>query len=285
MSAEATPYTGRFAPSPTGPLHAGSLVAALASYLDARAAGGKWLLRIDDIDPPRAVPGSVDAILEALDAHGLKFNGPVLWQSQHASRYDAALDQLAALGLTFHCRCTRASLAPGSICIADCKERPAASASEPFSIRVAVPASEVTEFNDVVLGKQQFALGQTTPNFILRRRDGLYAYQLACAVDDAAPAISHVIRGVDLLESTHRQRYLHQLLDLASPTYGHVPVVTDTDGNKLSKQTGAPALNNANAAANLRAALQSLNQPTPDTHDIAQLLTQASRSWRRRYIT
>ena len=279
MSTTATGYTGRFAPSPTGPLHAGSLVAALASFLDARATGGQWLLRIDDIDPPRAVAGATERILACLDAHGLRHDGVIRYQSERNSAYDAALTRLAALGHTFHCNCTRRSLAPTGECIADCGQREADPEPQ-SSIRIRVPKDWVDTFEDTILGQQQLALGASCRNFILRRRDGLYAYQLACAVDDGAPDISHVIRGADLLASTHRQRWVQTCLGLTPPTYGHLPVLTDSAGNKLSKQTGATALDNRLAAANLRQALASLGQTVPAEHATAeQILSTAVRLW------
>ena len=284
MSRQPAPYTGRFAPSPTGPLHAGSLVAALASYLDARAAGGRWLLRIDDIDPPRAAPEATGQILATLAAHHLHFDGPLQLQSNHSQAYDAALEQLMAKGLAFRCRCTRATLGPGNTCIGRCASE-TVPASETASLRIRVPADLRVDFDDLILGPQRVALGKTTPNFIIRRRDGLYAYQLACAVDDGGPGINHVIRGADLLDSTCRQLYIQQSLALDPPRYGHLPVLTDDQGNKLSKQTGAAALENDKAYDNLRHALTALGQALPDTHsDIDALLAAATKQWCRRQI-
>lgn len=263
MSQAPSQYIGRFAPSPTGPLHAGSLVAALASYLDARAHNGQWLVRIDDIDPPRAVPDADHLILECLRAHGLHADQTVSYQSTHSDAYDTALSALAAADLLFHCRCTRANLGPLGTCVRDCGVAPASKPSADTSLRVKVDPDVIITFDDLIRGPQRFTLGQQISNFIVRRRDGLYAYQLAAAVDDAAPSVSHVIRGSDLLDSTPRQIYLQQHLQLGSPQYGHLPVVTDADGNKLSKQSGATALNNDVAVANLRAALAVLGQPAP----------------------
>lgn len=284
MSGRTAPYTGRFAPSPTGPLHAGSLVAALASYLDARASGGHWLLRIDDIDPPRAAPGATGQILATLAAHHLAFDSPLQLQSNHSPAYEDALKQLSALGLVFRCRCTRANLGPGNTCVGPCADNPVA-ASEAASLRIRVPADLTIEFDDLVRGPQRMALGEHTANFIVRRRDGLYAYQLACAVDDGAPAINHVIRGADLLESTFRQIYIQQCLTLATPRYGHLPVLSDSEGNKLSKQTGAAPLDDGCAYDNLRAALAALGQAQPDTRgDIDALLSAATAQWRRERV-
>ncbi len=279
MSTAARRYSGRFAPSPTGPLHAGSLIAALASYLDARAAGGQWLLRIDDIDPPRAMAGATERIVACLHAHGLIHDAAIRYQSERNQAYDAALATLAEHGHTFHCSCTRRSLGPTGDCVADCATRE--TPTEPqTSVRIRVPKDWHDRFDDALLGTQHTALGASCSNFILKRRDGLYAYQLACAVDDGAPDISHVIRGADLLSSTHRQRWVQTCLGLTPPVYGHLPVVTDPAGNKLSKQTGAPPLDNDAAAANLRRALSFLGQPEPPPDaDVAQILSTAVMHW------
>ena len=277
-----TNYTGRFAPSPTGPLHAGSLVAAVASFLDARAHGGRCLLRIDDIDPPRAVAGATQSIQSALRAHGLTFDGEVDFQSTHQQHYDSALEQLLADGHLFACSCTRTTLGAGGTCIRDCQHRTTAPAT-PASLRVHVAVDTVIEFEDLLLGQQAYALGKHCPNFIVRRKDNLYAYQLACAIDDGSSAISHVIRGRDLIDSTPRQIFLQQLLGLAPPCYGHLPLIYGADGIKLSKQTGATALNNATPAANLKAALAVLGHgENVDQHAApAVILEQAVISWRR----
>ncbi len=220
-------YIGRFAPSPTGPLHAGSLIAALASYLDARHSGGTWQLRIDDIDPPRQIPGAVESIIESLQSHGLKHDGDVIFQSQHSEQYDHALARLTASGHLFRCQCTRTTLGPGGVCIKHCN----APVDQPASLRIRVPANVVIEFDDVLLGPQRFTKADLPDNFIVRRRDGLFAYQLAAAIDDAAPATSHVIRGRDLLDSTPRQRFIQQCLGLDAPFYGHLPILMGPDGH------------------------------------------------------
>lgn len=287
-------YRGRFAPSPTGPLHNGSMVAALASYLDAKHHGGCWRLRIDDIDPPRSVAGSVERIIDCLRHHGLQPDGEIDYQSQHSDLYDQAIQALANRGLLFACRCTRATLHSAGYCQADCS-------TEPFderdlqahahqggkrlpkpaaSLRVKVDAEVTLSFDDAIKGYQQSSLGATLPNFIVRRRDGLYAYQLAAAIDDAMPGISHVIRGSDLLTSTFRQRYLQSLLGLGSPTYGHLPVLCLRDGSKLSKQTGAPPVDNDQVATNLRDTLAVLGQaPPPDQLATNDILTWAIEQW------
>jgi len=243
----------------------GSLVAALASFLDAKTAGGSWSLRIDDIDPPREAPGATIQILESLRAHGLHPDGEPIFQSSHAPAYEAAISALRESGLLFACTCTRATLGSTGCCIRDCASQPQKSPSTAVSLRLQIPADTVIEFHDLVTGPQQIALDMALPNFIVKRRDGLYAYQLAAAVDDAAPTISHVIRGADLLESTPRQMFLRQMLGLPDPEFGHTPVLKHPDGSKLSKQSGAPALNDSEALDNIRTALSALGQPAPSS--------------------
>ena len=256
------PYRGRFAPSPTGPLHAGSLVAALASFLDARHQGGVWRVRFDDIDPPRAVEGSERNIIAALRGHGLHWDGPILYQSEHSEKYESALQALWQLGYLFRCICTRTTLSSAGTCGQDCRNADYP-ATLGHSLRVRVIPERLQNFTDRFMGEQAVATGGVPTDFIVKRRDGLFAYQLAAAVDDALPHFTHVVRGDDLLTSTHRQRWLQQLLGLTSPHYAHVGVVCDHAGNKLSKQTGAEALNVSDAAENLRDALRHLRQPPP----------------------
>jgi len=273
-------YRGRFAPSPTGPLHAGSLVAALASFLDARHRGGVWRLRFDDIDPPRAVAGSERDIIAALRGHGLHWDEPILYQSEHSERYESALQILWQLGYLFRCICTRTTLSSAGTCGQDCRnaDHPATLA---HSLRVRVIPERLQNFTDRFMGEQAVATGGVPADFIVKRRDGLFAYQLAAAVDDGLPHFTHVVRGNDLLTSTHRQRWLHQLLGQASPHYAHVGVVCDHAGNKLSKQTGAEALNVSDAAENLRNALRHLRQPLPpaSAKTVIDLLSFASEHW------
>ena len=276
----ATHYRGRFAPSPTGPLHAGSLVAALGSYLDARHHIGYWALRFDDIDPPRQVEGSAEHIMSALTAHGLEWDGPVIYQSSESARYEHALHQLNAAGWLFRCRCSRATLSHQGTCGQECESRDV-TLDEPHSLRVRFDATGDHYFEDRFLGPQQIDPGSAPRDFIVKRRDGLYAYQLAAAVDDAQPQFTAVVRGADLLDSTYRQLWLQQLLDLESPRYAHVTVVNDGLGNKLSKQTGAPALVTEHAAQNLRTALSHLKQAAPpDTaRRVADILDFATEHW------
>lgn len=229
------PYRGRFAPSPTGPLHQGSLVAALASYLDARAHGGEWLVRLEDVDIPRTVPGAADEILRCLEACALEWDGEVIRQTTRFDAYQSALTRLP----TFGCACSRRDT---EVCT--CRNGlPAARTARSIRLRSPDPAIE---------------------DFPLFRADGIWAYQLAVVVDDAWQEITHVVRGADLLDSTPRQLLLQRLLGIPSPVYKHIPVVLGPDGQKLSKQTKAAAVDIANPGPALIAALRFLNQPTPD---------------------
>ena len=278
--ADSNAYRGRFAPSPTGPLHAGSLVAALASFLDARHHNGQWQLRIDDIDPPRAVAGSIDAISEALLAHGLQWDGPSLYQSHSSSHYDSALDMLMSSGWLFRCLCTRATLDADGCCGQHCEDHNIG-VETPHSLRVKVAPERLEGFSDRFLGEQPAPTETALKDFIVKRRDGLYAYQLAAAIDDAKPQFTHVVRGADLLESTHRQRWLQQLLGLEPPSYAHVAVLVDQEGNKLSKQTGAPPLDNRQPEKSLRQCLQHLRQPAPPSsaRRVPEILDHATEHW------
>lgn len=265
---------GRFAPSPTGPLHLGSLLAATASFLDARHRGDRWLLRIDDLDVPRNVPGAEDAILKSLDAHGLHWDGAVIRQSERVERYEAALERLTAAGHTFNCTCARKRLKDLGPYPGFCRDanHPASDAA----VRVRVNDSPVT-FEDGVLGPTREVLTETVGDFIIRRRDGLIAYQLATAVDDGEPEITRVVRGRDLLDNTARQIYLMRLLALPPPTYAHVPMILNAAGQKLSKQTHARALNDEIPSANLRRILPMLElAPPAELSTPAELLSWAA---------
>ncbi len=276
----ATSYRGRFAPSPTGPLHLGSLIAALASFLDARQHGGAWLVRMEDLDPPREEPGAADAILRSLEAHALHWDEDVLWQSQRAAAYARILAGLERQGKLFNCDCTRAMLGPGGSCNGRC-EGHQQDVATPFARRVCVAAGSVIEFTDEVQGLQRCALGEELPDFVLRRKDGLDAYQLAVVVDDEYQGITHIVRGSDLLDSTARQIYLQQLLGYPTPHYAHLPVITNELGQKFSKQNHAPALDSANASQNLRAALGFLQQASPpaELHSPGEILAHATEHW------
>ena len=263
------PYRGRFAPSPTGPLHAGSLVAALASWLDAKAHHGQWWVRIEDTDGPRCPPGTDQLILQQLAQCHLLPDAPVQWQSRRTHLYQAALDQLQGSGHIYPCTCSRKDIAtaltaqgwaaqrhaaapyPGT-----CRHQPPSSpplAQQPHAWRFRVPSGD-WHWHDRCLGAQWQDLALSVGDVVLRRADGLWAYQLAVVVDDAEQSITHVVRGQDLADNTPRQMALQQALGLATPIYMHTPLVLGTDGEKLSKQNGAQALDTRDPLACLQAA-------------------------------
>jgi glutamyl-Q tRNA(Asp) synthetase len=265
-------YIGRFAPSPTGPLHFGSLVCALASFLDARHYHGQWLVRIEDIDPPREIPGATATILHQLEAHGLLWDGELLYQSQRMDAYAAALEQLQSTGLLFNCDCNRQRIAElGGIYDGHCRQRVVSGES---ALRLRVPYSDdgdyplSSRFNDLIMGCYQQNLRTDVGDFVVRRRDGLISYQLAVTVDDQFQGITHIVRGADLLDSTPRQIYLQHCLgyrDNHRPAlhYAHLPLATNDEGQKLSKQNHATALLQGNEADNLWLALDWLQQKPP----------------------
>lgn len=280
-----TDYIGRFAPSPSGPLHFGSLIAALASYLDARAHNGRWLLRIEDLDPPREVPGSAQQIISSLSEHGLEWDGPICWQSHREQAYQEADKALQRAGLCYRCDCSRNQLAASNGRYQGyCRERNLAPDSD-AATRIKVGDASVA-FQDIVQGPQHQNLAETVGDFIIRRKDGLYAYQLAVVVDDAASSVNHVIRGADLLDSSPRQIHLQQCLGLPTPVYGHLPLAINQQGQKLSKQNLAEALDSARVIENLEAALRFLGQAaTPRRYRRpADLLNWAREHWRRQGI-
>ena len=269
-------YRGRFAPSPTGPLHLGSALAALASWLDARAHGGQWLVRMEDLDPPREQPGADRLILDLLDAIGLRSDTAVLYQSHRSEVYAQAVAQLLDAGMAFECRCSRSDLAASEgLHRGPCRES-AANAERTPAIRLRVPDVEI-EFDDRIQGRQRQNLGREVGDFVLRRADGPYAYQLAVVVDDAAQQITDIVRGADLLDSTPRQIYLQQCLGLPTPRYAHLPVVLGADGQKLSKQNLAPALSPDEFQQQLPRLAAWLGQPVPEGSLDLQGL---SRQWR-----
>ena len=319
MHSPARPYVGRFAPSPTGPLHAGSLVAALASWLDARAHNGTWLVRIEDIDPPRCPPGADQMILQQLAQCGLHADAPPVWQSKRHSHYAQALQQLQADGWAYPCGCTRKDIEaawaalglehtrhverpyPGT-CRNGLHGKPARSwrfALEKYiqnwplersaqaqnaSFFIATETPRVLHWRDRRLGDQQQTPASCAGDFVLQRADGLYAYQLAVVVDDALQGITHVVRGEDLTDNTPRQMLLQQALHVPTPRYLHTPLVRMPDGEKLSKQHGAPALDLRDPLAALNQAAQTLGltavNPASTT---AQALGQWVQQWRGFY--
>ncbi len=278
MPASDAGYRGRFAPSPTGPLHFGSLVAALGSWLYARRAGGVWLVRVEDLDPPREVAGATEAQLAALAAFGLESDEPVLRQSERGAHYQAALLRLLAQGDAFECRCSRSELTDEEgihrRCIGNDRNRPAA-------IRLRPPA-QVIGLDDAIQGRFEQNLAEDVGDFVIRRADGLWAYQLAVVVDDAAQGITEVVRGADLLDSTPRQRWLQRRLGLPPPSWAHLPLVVDADGRKLSKSTAALPVDPAEPLPALRAAWRFLGQDAQalgDAGSVATLLAAARRAF------
>jgi glutamyl-Q tRNA(Asp) synthetase len=270
------PYRGRFAPSPTGPLHAGSLVAALASWLDARAHGGAWLVRIEDVDTPRCVPGADRLILDQLATCGLHSDEPVVWQSQRRALYQQALDRLIASGQAYPCACSRRDIEAALAAQGLARERHHAAVypgtcrpengglrgRPPRAWRFHVPdAHAEVHWHDQRLGPQRQDVAAEVGDFVLRRADGLWAYQLAVVVDDAGQGITHVVRGEDLADNTPRQILLQRALGLPTPRYHHTPLVLGDNGEKLSKQNGALALDLSDPAAALNRAAAVLGLP------------------------
>ncbi|WDG82376.1 tRNA glutamyl-Q(34) synthetase GluQRS [Pseudomonas chlororaphis] len=253
-------YIGRFAPTPSGHLHFGSLVAALASYLDARAVGGRWLVRMEDLDPPREEPGAQAAILKALESYGFEWDGEMVRQSDRHAAYAEVLNRLFNQGLAYACTCSRKQLEPyhgiyPGLC------RNAGHGQEDAAIRLRVPELEY-RFTDRVQGEFRQHLGRNVGDFVIRRRDGLYAYQLAVVLDDAWQGVTDIVRGADLLDSTPRQLYLQELLGLPQPRYLHVPLITQPDGHKLGKSYRSPPLAADQATPLLLRALRALGQKT-----------------------
>lgn len=273
-------YIGRFAPSPTGPLHMGSLIAALASYLDARAHQGQWLLRMEDLDPPREEVGAAQAILQSLRDHGLHWDGDVLWQSQRHALYQQTIDSLLADAKAFYCTCSRSDLqALEGIHPGRCRAA-TTPPDQPHAIRLQVPDREIS-FTDLIQGPFSQQLRREVGDVVLRRKDGWYAYQLAVVVDDMAQGVTRIVRGSDLLDSTPRQCWLQQQLgNQQLPQYAHIPVLTNSEGQKLSKQTFAPGISSAAVLDNLVYALRFLRQPVPPPpRQLDDLLNFAIKHW------
>jgi glutamyl-Q tRNA(Asp) synthetase len=281
--------TGRFAPSPTGPLHLGSLAAAVASWLFARRANGRWLVRIEDIDTPRVVPGSAEEILAALRRYGLQWDGEVVWQSRRTALYDDALTRLRERGLVYDCACSRAELQRAAsaplgaepVYPGFCRDGlpPGKSAR---AVRFRAP-DEVIAFDDLLRGRIEEHVSARTGDFVVRRADGLFAYQLAVVVDDAEQGVTQVVRGADLLDSTARQIALQRALGYPTPEYAHVPLVVSPDGTKLGKRDGAlplPALDEARVRETLAAALRHLGIEGTFEGTPGEMLENALRAFR-----
>lgn len=262
----------------------GSLAAALASYMQARCCNGQWLVRIEDIDPPREPPGAASAILDCLAAHHMIADGAISYQSQHHSQYDSALQQLHASERLFACRCTRAQLKAAALKLGhSAYPGTCTNASLPFegnALRLKLSQPCHHSFEDIALGLRSENLTETCGDFVLRRRDGLYAYQLAVVVDDARQGITEVVRGIDLLDNTARQIHLQQALGYQQPNYLHIPLLLDEQNLKLSKQNHAPALDLSEARGNLEYVWEALGQTKmPQQSDCAQFLTAGQKHW------
>ncbi|WP_322091766.1 tRNA glutamyl-Q(34) synthetase GluQRS [Paraburkholderia bannensis] len=303
MSAPTSRYRGRFAPSPTGPLHFGSLVSALASWLDARAHDGAWLVRVEDIDGPRTVPGAAQDILATLERFGFHADEPPVWQSARIGLYREALDALIASGHVYPCGCTRKEIADSQlhahrrnttlIYPGTCRDGLHGKTARAWRLRVPDELPHTAQgadnpalirFDDRWQGPQQQDLANEVGDFVLLRADGQWAYQLAVVVDDAAQDITHIVRGADLLDSTARQIWLQQCLNVPTPTYLHVPVVTNAEGEKLSKQTGAQALDASRPLEGLLGAAKHLGLELGDSTPASLEAFQADaiEAWKRR---
>ncbi len=262
------PYRGRFAPSPTGPLHFGSMIAAIASYLEAKSQQGSWLVRIEDLDPPREIPGAAAGILQTLENFDLHWDETVVYQSQRGPLYLAALEKLTEKKQLYPCRCTRKSITQtghkgrfGAIYSGLCRER--LDTDKPAHALRVRTHNEKISFNDQIQGDYSQRLESELGDFVIRRADGLFAYQLAVVVDDAEQGISHIVRGCDLLDNTPRQIHLQQLLAYPTPRYTHLPIALAKDGQKLSKQSGAMAISRRRPQDVAYEILNLLNQSPP----------------------
>jgi len=279
-----TDYVGRFAPSPTGPLHFGSLLAAVASYLEARYNNGRWLVRMEDIDPPREQPGAGDMIVAALERYGFEWDGPIIYQSNSDSQHRHMLQQLLDEGLAYECGCSRRDLADvprgpmGTIYPGICRD---GTTADDTAVRIRT-GDEPTTFEDGLQGPQSQRLESESGDFVVLRRDGLVAYQLAVAVDDDLQGVTEIVRGIDLMDSTPRQIWVQQCLGLHSPDYQHIPVSINPDGSKLSKLTGAAGIPMQAVETKLVAALDALGQcPPADIHgaSLAEIWAWAFAHW------
>lgn len=280
-------YRGRFAPSPTGPLHFGSLIAAVGSYLDAKHHHGIWLVRMEDLDTPRCMPGAADDILRTLDAFGLHSDEPILYQSRRTAAYEKALRQLKDIGAVYPCCCTRKEIADSALHGIEGLVYPGACRSgipqgrEERAWRVRTNTEPVA-FEDALQGCANQHLENEIGDFVAKRADGFFAYQLAVVVDDTFQNITHIVRGADLLNSTPRQIYLQRLLDSPTPHYMHLPIAVNEAGEKLSKQTLAAPVNTSQPAATLLHVLDFLQQQPPSelaSGDVRAVLEWAIQNW------
>lgn len=273
-------YTGRFAPSPSGDLHFGSLIAALGSYLHARSQNGKWLVRIDDIDPPRETPGSADRILATLERYGLEWDGEVVWQSKRHDAYRATLDWLYQQQKSYYCTCTRQRISQtGGTYDGHCRDLNLGAENAAIRLRQTLP---VYGFDDDFQGHLQASTKLAGEDFIIRRRDGLFAYNLAVVVDDHFQGVNHIVRGADLIEPTVRQISLYRHLGYPQPGYLHLPLALNENGDKLSKQNHAPALPEGDPRPVIINALKFLGQRLPENwqdYTLPLLLRWATAQW------
>ncbi len=274
-------YCGRFAPSPSGPLHFGSLIAALGSYLDAKSHSGRWLVRIEDIDTPRVMPGAADDILRTLEAYGLEWDGEVVYQSRRHDLYHDTLNRLAGNEHLYYCRCSRRDIkASGGIYANSCR---ALGLTEKDTALRLIQAHPVYHYSDAVQGEVSIPRSLAEEDYIVKRRDGLYAYQLVVVVDDIEQGITHVVRGADLLEPTARQIGLFQELQASIPRYAHLPLAVAEPGFKLSKQNYAPAIDKKAPQGALFDAMRFLGMTPPDElkrQNVAAMLAWARENWR-----
>ena len=277
MDTRTAHLVGRFAPSPTGPLHFGSLTLALASYLSVKAKGGQWLVRMEDLDPPREQPGAKQLILEQLSAHGLKSDLPVTYQSERLEHYHSALDALRQRSLIYPCVCPRKRLPrhyPGF-----CRSRSESDPTlETYALRYRIQRDQITHA-DAHLGERTWKMGSSLGDFVVQRRDQLIAYQLAVVHDDIEQGVTEVVRGSDLINSTPYQLELYQALNHVPPMFWHFPVVLGNDGAKLSKQTAAQSVDVSTPADNLKRALRFLGQSSPDSKETNTILQSAVTAW------
>lgn len=268
---------GRFAPSPTGDLHFGSLLAAVASYLQAKSCGGQWLVRIEDIDPPREVAGSAAGILRDLERFGMHPDREVLYQSTRTRAYESAINKLLDSGIAYWCGCSRSEMPASGIYPGTCRHGlPPGKTARSVRLRV---SDEIIRFNDGIQGPVEENLAETVGDFVIRRADGLAAYQLTVVVDDAFQGITEVVRGADLLDSTARQVYLQRRLGFNTPLYAHHPVITDEKGRKLGKRHGSDPIASLSPLQVLRRALLALAQPCPTLAGMDELWRWALRNW------